>query len=131
MSTLIRIIGVGIVGGILALTIRKDKPEFAMLTVLAASVYIMLVTADAMMGIIDELKSVTEQCGIDMKYITVTVKTVGIAYISQFAAEILRDSGEGAIASRIEMAGKITILTLTMPVMVSFLELCIRVVNSV
>ena len=54
-----------------------------------------------------------------------------MAYLAQFAAEILRDSGENAVASKVEAAGKICILTLVLPVMTSFLELCIKVVNSV
>ena len=61
---------------------------------------------------------------------TVIIKSVGVAYVTQFAAEILRDSGENAIASKVESGGKICILAFAMPVMTSFLELCTRVVNG-
>ena len=51
--------------------------------------------------------------------------------MSQLGAEILRDAGEGAIASKVEAAGKISILLLTMPVITSFLRLCLKAVNSI
>ena len=51
--------------------------------------------------------------------------------MSQFAAEILRDGGESAIASKVEAAGKISILLLTMPVIMSFLRICLKVVNGI
>lgn len=131
MNELIKIIGTGFIGGMLALTVRKQKPEFAVMIALITSALILGSVAESVGGIIDELRRVTEECGVDIKYFEIIIKVVGVAYLAQFAAEILRDSGENAVASKVEAAGKICILTLVLPVMTSFLELCIKVVNSV
>ncbi len=56
---------------------------------------------------------------------------VGIAYITQFGAEILRDGGENAIALKVEMAGKVFILGLTIPIVTEFLEVCINALSVV
>ena len=121
MNEIIRVIGIGFAGGMLSLMVRKHSPEFA---VLAG-------TIEWIGEIMSGLRELIEECGVDIKYFSVIAKVVGTAYISQFAAEILRDSGENAVASKIEAAGKICILALTLPVMASFMELCIKVVNSV
>ncbi len=131
MSELIRIIGIGFAGGMIALMLRKHRPEFALLTALASCAAILSVVVEWIGAVAEELLKITEECGVDMQYFTVIVKVIGTAYITQFAAEILRDSGENAIASKVEAAGKICILALTMPVMASFMELCVKVVNSV
>jgi stage III sporulation protein AD len=131
MNELIKIAGVGFVGGMLALTIKKDKPEAALLTALGTAVLILISVTEKIGGIINDLRIMIENCGVDIKYFVIAIKAVGIAYIAQFTAEILRDCGEGAIASKVEAAGKISILSLAMPVMTSFLELCVRVVNSI
>lgn len=131
MSELVKIIGTGFIGGMLALTVRKQRPEFAVMIALITSALILGSVAESVGGIIEELRRVTEECGVDIKYFEIIIKVVGVAYLAQFAAEILRDSGENAVASKVEAAGKICILTLVLPVMTSFLELCIKVVNNV
>lgn len=131
MNDLLKIIGTGFIGGMLALTIRKQKPEFAILVTLITAAVILGAVAHDVGNIVNSLKSAAQQCGIDIRYFEVIMKVIGVAYVSQFASEILRDSGENSIASKVEAAGKISILMLVMPVMISFLELCAKVVNSV
>ncbi len=131
MNELIRIAGIGFMGGMLALTVRREKPEFAVMVSLVTSVIILAELMESAGGIVSELRELTEECGVDIKYFAIAVKAAGMAYVAQFAAEILRDSGEGAVASKVEAAGKICILALTMPVMTSFLRLCVKVVNGI
>ena len=73
------------------------------------------------------LRDITARAGVESRYIGVVLKIMGIAYISQFASELCRDAGEGAIASKIEVAGKIIIMTISMPIIYSLLE----VVNEI
>lgn len=130
MNELAKITAVGLVGGLLALMLRRQKPEIALLISLITSV---IVAGQVIIGIgelVSEITNIVTECGVDIKYFAVCIKSVGLAYISQFAAEILRDSGETAIATKVEAAGKVSILLITMPVIVSFLRLCIKVVNG-
>jgi stage III sporulation protein AD len=60
-------------------------------------------------------------------YFTSVLKITGIAYISEFGAEICRDAGEGAIASKIEMAGKVIIIALAIPVITSLIDLVLKI----
>lgn len=131
MNDLIKIVGIGFMGGMMALTIRKERPEFALLTVLITSVVILGYVVSSVDTLISDMRALIEECGMDIKYFVICIKAVGMAYIAQFAAEILRDGGENSIASKVEAAGKISILVITMPVMTSFLRLCIRIVNEI
>lgn len=126
-----RIAGVGFVGGMLALTVRKQRQEFALVISLVTAVIICGQVITGVGEVIGEMNAIIEECGVETRYFSVCIKAVGMAYVSQFAADILRDGGEGAIASKVEMAGKVSILILTMPVLQSFLRLCVRVVNGI
>jgi stage III sporulation protein AD len=55
------------------------------------------------------------------------LKITGIAYIAEFGAEVCKDAGEGSIASKIELAGKVTIIVLAVPIITSLLDLIIKV----
>lgn len=131
MNDLIKIVGIGFMGGMLALTVRKERPEFALMTVLITSVVILGYVVNTVGMLISDICVLIEECGMEIKYFVICIKAVGMAYIAQFAAEILRDCGESSIASKVEAAGKISILAVTMPVMTSFLKLCIRIVNEI
>ncbi len=51
---------------------------------------------------------------------------LAVAYIADFTALICKDAGESAIAGKVELAGKVMIFYLAMPVMVAVLELINR-----
>ncbi len=131
MSDIIKIAGVGFMGGMLALTVKKDKPEFALLISLICAVIISFDVIKGISNVMTQIDKIIAQCGIDVKYLAVSLKAMGIAYVSQFAAEILRDGGENAIASKVEMAGKVAILIITVPLLGAFLQMCIKVVQGV
>lgn len=131
MSDILKIIGIGLIGGILAMTVRQYKREFGILTALATAIVVFIYAADMLGNIIIGLESLINETGVDIKYFTSVVKVVGIAYITQFGAEILRDSGENAIALKLELAGKIFIMGLTLPIISDFLRACIEAVNLI
>ena len=131
MTELVRICGVGIIGGMLAIMLRRERYETALVITLVTSV---IIGGQVVLGVgelLSEINNIIAECGVDIKYFSLCVKAVGLAYVSQLGAEILRDAGEGAIASKVEAAGKISILLLTMPVITSFLRLCLKAVNSI
>ena len=131
MTDLIRTIGIGFAGGMLTLVLRRERPEYAAVCALITSAVILAGVIAQVGTAVDDIGRLVNDCGVDINYFIICIKAAGIAYLAQFAAEILRDSGEGAIASKIETAGKITILMLTLPVMRSLIELCVKVVNSI
>ena len=117
-----KIIGVGLIGGILSMTVKQYKKEYALLVALATVTVILFFTLDSL---------ITEKSGVDTRYFTAVMKVVGVAYITQFGAEILRDGGEGAIALKVELAGKVFILGLTLPIVTEFLEVCVNALSAV
>lgn len=131
MTELLKISAVGIAGGLLAVTLRKERSDMALLVALVTSVIIALRVVTATGELLGDINDIIAKCGVDIKYFALCIKAVGVAYVSQFGAEILRDSGESAIASKVEAAGKVSILLLTMPVILSFLQLCVKVVKGI
>lgn len=126
-----KIIGIGFTGGILSLALKQYKKEYALLTGLATVIIILFFTVDTLENVISQMILITEKSGVDTRYFVAVMKVVGVAYVTQFGSEILRDSGENAIALKVEMAGKIFILGLTIPIVTEFLEVCINALGAV
>lgn len=126
-----RIIAIGLIGGILTMTVRQYKSEYGILVALVTVTVILFLTLDTLSAAIEQITAITEKSGVDTRYITAVMKVVGVAYITQFGAEMLRDGGEGAIAMKVELAGKVFILGLTLPIVGEFLEVCVNALSAV
>lgn len=126
-----KVIGIGLIGGFLSIAVKQYRREFSVLIGAATSIAVLWGIADMLREVIDAFWSLTEQSGIEAKYFVIVIKVVGVAYITQFAAEILRDGGENASALKVELAGKIFILGLTLPILTSFLEVCINALDCI
>lgn len=131
MKELIKIVGIGLTGGMLSLTLKRQRPEFAVLTALAASAVILAEIMGGVKDIITELERLVNNMGVDIKYLAVCIKAAGVAYISGFAAELLRDCGEGAVAAKVEVAGKIAVLVMAIPILEGLMDMCIKAVNAI
>ena len=129
--SIFKIIGIGLVGGILSVAVRQYKKEYSMLVGLATLIVMLICTIDTIGEVISGIKAITDKSGVDTKYFVAVMKVVGVAYVTQFGSEILRDSGENAIAVKVEMAGKLFILGLTVPIISEFLEVCINAISLV
>ena len=64
----------------------------------------------------------------DMEYITLLMKMIGVTYLSEFSSSICRDAGYSAVAGQIELVGKLTILTIGMPIVLALFELMVAMI---
>ncbi|HHV28598.1 stage III sporulation protein AD [Acetivibrio mesophilus] len=122
-----QIIGLALVATIIALLLKSHRPEMALQISLVTGIIIFLVILGKITAVVDLLNSYAERVNIDMVYINTLLKIVGIAYIAEFGAEVCRDAGEGAIASKVELAGKVIIVVMAVPIITSLLDLIISV----
>lgn len=67
---------------------------------------------------------------VNIFYVETILKIIGIAYIAEFASQITKDAGQGAIASKIELAGKILILAMAIPILTLLIETIIQLIPS-
>ena len=125
-----RIAAVGIISALIAVTLRAWRPELAAAVGIAAGLVLILGMADTLFALFSQFEAIIDGSGIDTQYFMLVLKLIGIAYITKFAADICRDSGESAIASKVELAGKAAVLALTVPVIGSFLSLVIETMNA-
>jgi stage III sporulation protein AD len=76
------------------------------------------------------LEVIAVNAKVNIVYVETILKIIGIAYIAEFAAQITKDAGQGAIASKIELAGKILILAMAIPILTVLIETIIQMIPS-
>lgn len=122
-----QIIGLAIVATLLAVVIKGQRPEIGVQISLVTGILILMMILGKVGAIVDLLNSYATKVHIDMVYISTLLKIIGIAYITEFGADICKDAGEGAIASKVELAGKVIILVLAVPIVTSLLDIIIEI----
>ena len=124
---IMQIVAVGIIAGVLSLTIKKQAPEIALLISIAAAVLIFFMILPKISAIFGVLNGISGRIRGDMGFIGTLIQITGIAYIAEFGAQICKDAGEGAIAAKIELAGKVLIMAASTPIIIALLNLITQV----
>lgn len=126
--TLFKVIGFGIIAVSLVIILKNQRPEIALMCVVASSVIILIFVFDELKSVIDLINSLMQKSSIDSTYIKIILKVIGISYIIEFGKDICKDAGESAIANKMEMAGKVIIVSLSIPVVASLIDIVTELV---
>ncbi|WP_243290267.1 stage III sporulation protein AD [Bacillus sp. FJAT-47783] len=127
---IIQIVGLGLIATFLALIVKEQKPTFAFMLVVFVGCVIFLLLIDQISHIIQMIDSIARSANVNVMYVETILKIIGIAYIAEFGAQITKDAGQGAIASKIELGGKILILTLAIPIISVIIQTIISLLPS-
>lgn len=107
--------GVAVVAAALATVLRQRAPEYALLLSLAAGVLILSAVIHAGVPLFQEIQSLFEITGAQTQSVQILFKSLGICFVVQIACDACRDMGESAIATKVELAGKIAVLVISLP----------------
>lgn len=119
---ILQIVGIAFLATVLILVIREQKPMFAFLLAAFTGIAIFLALVGKIGEIVTVLEDLAERSGISSVYLKTMLKIIGIAYIAEFGAQIVRDAGLESIASKIEFAGKMLILVMAIPIISVIVE---------
>lgn len=126
---IIRIAFIGIIAGVLVVTVRQKQPELGMQVGIVAGLIIFIYVLDYIVTAVDYVKNIVNSYHIPIDGITIVLRIVGIAYICEFAVHTLKDTGENALAAKVEIAGRVFIVVLSLPVLSSFMNMVIGILE--
>lgn len=118
----------GILTIIIAMAMRQGKAEFSTFVSFTGSILIAWIAIQLLEGITGSFERLEKLLSVDMEYIALLTKMIGVTYLSEFASSLCRDAGYSAVAGQIELVGKLTILTIGMPIVLALFELMVAMV---
>ena len=124
---IIKIIGIGLISLIISIIIKQYRPEFAIYISIISGVLIITLSLDKLTGIINILTTLSNKTGLNSEYLRILLKITGIAILTEFAVSICNDAGESAIATKVDLGGKIIIISISIPIIVALLELIVKI----
>ena len=124
---IIKIIGIAFLAVIIILILKQYRPEYAMYVSIIAGALIILMSLGKLEGIITLLNTISSKTNANGQFLSILLKITGIAFLTEFAVSVCKDSGESAIASKVDLGGKIIIIAISIPIITSLLETVLKV----
>ncbi|MGE5551825.1 MAG: stage III sporulation protein AD [Bacteroidota bacterium] len=119
-------LALGLLAVVLLVTLRPLQPQLATLLSVGAGLLLLAVALGRLRPVIQTLNEMAARAELDPLFLRTALKVVGVAYLAGFAAQVCRDAGEGTMAGKMELVGKVAILLLALPVMWAVLNTMLR-----
>ena len=126
---ILSVVGLGLTGALLGIIIRQYKPEFSIYISLTVGIIILGVLIGLISPVLDTITELTDAVNLNDIYGSVLLKALAICYITQLASDCCSDAGEKAIASKLEMAGKIAIVVISLPLFQSLVNVVTELIS--
>ncbi|NNU97457.1 stage III sporulation protein AD [Anoxybacillus kestanbolensis] len=119
---MLQIVGLGLIATFLVTILNEHKSNISLLLTVFVGTVIFLFLLDRIQDIFRMVQTLANEARVQTVYVETILKIIGIAYIAEFGAQISKDAGQGAIAGKIELGGKILILAMAIPILTALIE---------
>lgn len=128
VDNLFSIVGIALVATIICILIKQYKPEYAMLISIVCGVIIFSMIIVSLVPAFQAMKTLMSRANINNEYIGAMVKTLGVCYVTQLASDSCNDAGQTAIASKVELCGKVFIVIISLPLFENLIDVALRLI---
>ncbi|SHJ67198.1 stage III sporulation protein AD [Anaerobranca californiensis DSM 14826] len=116
-----------IITTVLVVIVKQQKPEIAMQIRVVAAAVIFLALASSIYYIMKIFEDLALQAELNIVFLGTILRIIGIAYITEFGAQICQDANENTLANKVILAGKTLMLILAIPIISTILKTLITI----
>lgn len=115
--------GIAVLGAILALTVRKQSAEFAVLVSMATAAALGILALELLSPVLSFARTLQETAELGEGAVAPVMKTLAIGLVTELGKNICEDAGEKTLGSVLGLAGGLGAFYVMLPLMGSVLEL--------
>lgn len=124
---IIQILGIALVATLLSVMLKKYRPEFSVGIVVVFGAIFLLYICNSAETVFEGIRNICSSTGVEVIYIEIMFKVIGISYICESISSICKDAGENSVAIKIDIAGKLIILSASLPVFKELINVITKV----
>lgn len=124
---IIQIILIGFMASVFCLILKDHVPAIALSVSIITCVIIFMLILPLLTDVIELFNNFAKYIGLNNSYITLIIKIIGVAYLSELGASLCIDSGQKAIGTKIELGGKVMIMAMSIPIINEILNTIIGI----
>lgn len=109
------IVGIAIITVILTLLLKKHHREYGVIAAIVGGAVVLLSVITSLLPVTEQVRAWFDMAGVYGGDIGILLKSMGICFLTQFASDTCKDAGESALASKVELAGKVAVVVTALP----------------
>lgn len=106
-------LGLCVICLMLCVLFRQYKAEYSVYINIITGSIILLSVIGTVIKPLEEIRVILADVGIDIEYFYLLLKALGICYITQFIADLCKDSGQSALENKVYLIGKSAIFVMS------------------
>ena len=115
MDTIAKIMGIALIGAIIAVFLKERTPQFSMIVSLSTGIVIFLLAGEDIKMAVNQLKAMISASGMNSDSVRLILKICGIGIVAEYFTNVIADAGETAIAKKAEFAAKMILFVMILP----------------
>lgn len=123
------IVGLSAIIAVLSISLKKYSPEYSMLMIIMTGIFLIFNILKMLDPVFWEIKKLSANLGIFNEHIFILFKVLGVAFLTQFSSDTCIDAGQTSLASKIELAGKVLILSASLPLLKEVIDIIVSLVR--
>lgn len=121
---------IAVIATFLSLVLKKYNPEYSLVISIVASIFILISILMKVTPAIDLIKDLIASSNIPSKYLMILFKAIGICFLTQFSSDACKDAGESALSAKVELAGKIAIILIALPMFEEVMQIVLKLASK-
>lgn len=130
VTEVLKLCGFGLLAVMLCSIVREVKHEKTVFVNIAAGLMILIYAAKTLAPSVSAIGELADTAGISGEFAEVLLKALAISYITSLSADVARDAGENALGTKLELAGRVSIAAISLPVFTTLAGLIANLINA-
>ena len=119
-----------LIAAFLTVLLRRYRPELAMGVGIVAGAIALLAVLKTAAPAVSQLQALLDGAALPQAYTAILFKALGICLLTQLTADACRDAGESALAAKAELAGKLLLRVLSLPLFEKITSLALSLLQE-
>lgn len=119
-----------IIAAVLSVMLKKYNPEISMLVAVGAGVVVFALILSKISPALNQVNSLLTHAGMPVEYGGILLKSLGICFLCQFSSDACKDAGQSALASKVELAGKLMIVLIALPMIEDITQTAVGIIGG-
>lgn len=124
---IVKLVIIGILGSVVGMMLKKEQPQYSVLVVLSTGIAMLIIIVTSLQNVILSFNSVVVESGINTELFSGILKIIGVGYVTEYSASICEDLGSRTIGEKLQLAGKITIFLMSLPILLGL----VKIINDI
>lgn len=127
---IVTIAGLSVMVTVLAVILRQQRPEQSLVLVLITGVIVTTFLLSKAETVLKNIMDMLSKSGLSTEYAEILFKGLGVCLITQLASDICKDAGESALSAKAELAGRIALLIMGLPLFQKMVSVAVALIGG-